>query len=95
FVLEGKLYKTCSECLIAKRTIKSDSTNIENTLIEKISFKEISDYITDSLEYNNKLYINFRIILEEEILNIADINIKLIAKLIVDEIEEADGYNWT
>ncbi|CAG8630187.1 14770_t:CDS:2, partial [Dentiscutata erythropus] len=93
FVLEDKLYKTCSECLITKRTIKSDSINIENTSIEKISFKEISDYITDSLEYNNKLHINFHVIHKEKILNIADMNVKLMAKLIVNEIEEAGGYN--
>ncbi|CAG8704193.1 23264_t:CDS:2, partial [Dentiscutata erythropus] len=95
--IECKLNKTCSRCLIAKakkRAVKSDSINVEDTPMEKISFKEISDYITDSLEYNNELNINFHVMLKEEIHNIDGMNVKLMAKLIVNEIKEADGYYW-
>ncbi|CAG8749907.1 3468_t:CDS:1, partial [Racocetra persica] len=92
-----KSNKTCAKYLITKAEKRAEkraeNANIEDIPMEKISFKEISDYITDSIEQNENP-INFHIILDENILSIADINIKLMAKLIVDEIKEGDGYNW-
>ncbi|CAG8643767.1 6671_t:CDS:2, partial [Racocetra persica] len=72
---------------------RAENANVEDIPMEKISFKEIADYMTDSIEQNENP-INFCIILDENTLSIADINIKLMAKLIVDEIEEGDSYNW-
>ncbi|CAG8488152.1 15861_t:CDS:2 [Cetraspora pellucida] len=93
FVLDDKSNKTCAKYLITKAEKKAKNANVEDILMKKISFKQISDYITDSIE-QNKNSINFRIILDENTLSIANINVKLIAKLIVDKIEEGDGYNW-
>ncbi|CAG8752802.1 6709_t:CDS:2, partial [Racocetra fulgida] len=77
--------KTCAKCLITKAEKRAkkraENANVEDIPMEKISFKEISDYITNSIEQNENP-INFRIILDENILSIADINIKLMAKLI-------------
>ncbi|CAG8592624.1 7847_t:CDS:2 [Cetraspora pellucida] len=81
FVLDGKSNKTCAKCLITKAEKKTENANVEDIPMKKISFKQISDYITDSIEQNENS-INFYIILDENTLSIANINIKLMAKLI-------------
>ncbi|CAG8764035.1 10563_t:CDS:1, partial [Dentiscutata erythropus] len=57
----------------------------------------ISDYIADTtanLEPDDSLILAFCVKLDEDTLSAADVNVRMIAKLIVDEVEKGDGYNW-
>ncbi|CAG8817435.1 17860_t:CDS:1, partial [Racocetra fulgida] len=79
-----------------KKGILDDNTNNEEAFIEIISIHEVSDYIADmidNLELHSALHLTFRVRLEN-ISDTADIDVRMIAKLIVDEIEEGDDYNW-
>ncbi|CAG8664464.1 6783_t:CDS:2, partial [Racocetra persica] len=74
------------------------SSNIKNNFIEIIPIQEVSQYIIntiDDLEDYAELSLVLRIQLDESMISDTDINVKTIAKLIIDEIEEGDGYNWT
>ncbi|CAG8660191.1 2192_t:CDS:1, partial [Ambispora gerdemannii] len=106
FLYEGKVFKTCSSCLIArsrKRIEKQSSANShqskreEEAAYEKMSFFEIVEYITSktaNLEQNNTLSFNLRIELDDNALVAAHNDAKNMVKLIVDEIEGFDGYDW-
>ncbi|CAG8655051.1 1982_t:CDS:2, partial [Racocetra fulgida] len=72
--------------------------NIEQPTIKLIFFQEISKYIIvaiNDLEYNAELSHSFCIQLDENTLNNIETDVKIMAKLIIDEIEEGDSYNWT
>ncbi|CAG8618528.1 2489_t:CDS:2, partial [Cetraspora pellucida] len=87
---------TKAEKKVAKKSVLDNHTNNDDTFIEIISIHKISDYIADiinNLEINNALHITFRVRLEN-ISDITNVDVKMIAKLIVDEIEEGDDYNW-
>ncbi|CAG8848470.1 29585_t:CDS:1, partial [Racocetra persica] len=89
-----------------KRSLPSDndseSTNIrtesqlENNT-EEIVFINIIEYISNKisdLEEDSGISFNLRIKIDDNTLTNAQHDTKLLAKLIVDEIEEGDGYNW-
>ncbi|CAG8738391.1 1460_t:CDS:2, partial [Racocetra fulgida] len=71
-------------------------TNIddEETFIEMILFDEISNYVSDMInrlgEYDTLLVSTFCIKLNKATLKATDTEVEIMAKLIVDEIEEAD-----
>ncbi|CAG8509889.1 14811_t:CDS:2 [Cetraspora pellucida] len=84
FIYEGKSYKTYARCMTNK-AIKKDNLD-EKTIIEAISIQDISDYITNAiadLEHCSELFLVFRT------------DVKAMTILIIDEIENGDGYNWT
>ncbi|CAG8769209.1 20362_t:CDS:1, partial [Cetraspora pellucida] len=63
--------------------------------IEKISFANIIEYISNkiaNLEENSSISFNLCIELDDNMLINASNDIKLLIKLIVDEIEEEDEY---
>ncbi|CAG8460484.1 9539_t:CDS:1, partial [Cetraspora pellucida] len=79
----------------AKQSKLVGDSNIEPT-IELISFQEISEYITkaiDNLEYNAEFSFSFCIQLDENTLDNIETDVRIMAKLIIDEIEEGDSYN--
>ncbi|CAG8853257.1 3012_t:CDS:2, partial [Gigaspora margarita] len=66
--------------------------------IEDIIFTDIIEYVSNKtvgLEQDSSLVFNFRVELNDDILNAANNNMKTLVKLIVDEVEEGDGYHWT
>ncbi|CAG8739976.1 14067_t:CDS:2, partial [Racocetra fulgida] len=70
------------------------SSNIENNFIEIIPIQEVSQYIIntiDDLEDYAELSLVLRIQLDESMISDTDINVKTIAKLIIDEIEDGDA----
>ncbi|CAG8456528.1 5981_t:CDS:1 [Dentiscutata heterogama] len=94
FIYEGKSYKTCAR-YITNKAIKKDNLD-EKTIIKAISIQDISDYITNviaDLEHCSELSLVFRIQLDEIILGIVDTDVKAITILIINEIENGDGYN--
>ncbi|CAG8775533.1 25377_t:CDS:2, partial [Dentiscutata erythropus] len=87
FVYKGKSYKTCNSCR-AVRTPKKEEP------IEIISLHEVSDYIANAinnLENQAKLSLTYHIRLDDAILSEVGTDVKLMTKLIIDEIEEGDG----
>ncbi|CAG8644022.1 19648_t:CDS:2, partial [Gigaspora rosea] len=66
--------------------------------MEEITFNNIIEYISNKisdLEEDSSISFNLRIELDDNTLTNAHNNTKLLVKLIVDEIEEGDGYKWT
>ncbi|CAG8773817.1 11511_t:CDS:1, partial [Racocetra persica] len=47
------------------------------------------------LEQNQKLSFNLCVKINNDILTKINYNMRLLVRLIVDEIEEGDRYNWT
>ncbi|CAG8761517.1 3192_t:CDS:1, partial [Dentiscutata erythropus] len=93
FIYKGKNYKTCNSCRSVRTTNQSDL----ETFVETILINEVSDYIantTDNLENHTKLSLTFHIRLDKITLSGVGTNVKLMAKLIIDEIEEGDSYSW-
>ncbi|CAG8445736.1 7597_t:CDS:2 [Cetraspora pellucida] len=90
FIYKGKSYKTCNSCR-AVRTPK------KNEPVEIISLHEISNHIANAinnLENQAELSLIFHIRLDDVTLSGVGTDVKLMTKLIIDEIEEGDGYNW-
>ncbi|CAG8605470.1 14635_t:CDS:2 [Cetraspora pellucida] len=107
FVHKGKNYKTCSNCLDArskKRNLKKRPLSNNNKYEKEsertynnISFTQIAEYVTSkaaNLGKNEMLFFNLHIELDNIILNTAQHNAKNIVRLIVDEIEGLDRYDW-
>ncbi|CAG8612954.1 6260_t:CDS:2 [Cetraspora pellucida] len=106
FIYKGKINKTCSNCLDTrskKRKLKKQSlsNNIEyenNELVyDRVSFTKIVEYISNkeaNLGVNDILSFNLYIELDDLVLNTAHQDAKNTVKLIVDEIEGFDGYDW-
>ncbi|CAG8803935.1 2352_t:CDS:2 [Cetraspora pellucida] len=102
FMLNGKKYKTCVTCLIkkaekrAKKKALPDDNNVN--IPEVISLEYLSEYfaeLTDNLENNMGLYFTVQVdIADMPILVNQNFNIKLIANIIINYIEESDGYSW-
>ncbi|KAF0544537.1 hypothetical protein F8M41_002686 [Gigaspora margarita] len=72
-------------------------TQLENDT-EEIAFINLIEYVYNkfsNLEEGSSISFNLRIELDNNTLTNARHNAKLLVKLIVDEIEEGDGYNWT
>ncbi|CAG8543073.1 4894_t:CDS:2 [Ambispora gerdemannii] len=102
FIYKNKTYKTCANCLDArsrKRAAKKQSTTDDNQpekkeeiVYEEVAFAKIVDYITSktaNLNENDVLSFNLRVKLDT-----AQHDAKNMVKLIVDEIEGFDGYDW-
>jgi hypothetical protein len=63
------------------------------TLSDTVDFQEISGYVADSMVHAKlafDLHINFD---DGALASIGD-DIKLVAKAVVDMIEDGDGYSW-
>ncbi|CAG8710228.1 17205_t:CDS:2, partial [Racocetra fulgida] len=78
----------------SKKAVNTDS---EEAPIEIITIDEISNYISnmiDGLEYNTALFSTFYIKFDEIILNAVGVDVRVMAKLIIDEIEEGDDFKW-
>ncbi|CAG8516326.1 20758_t:CDS:1 [Cetraspora pellucida] len=94
FILNSSSHKTCNKCRFTRTGKKSkliSSLNIENTFIKIILIQEVSQYIMNTindLEDCVKLFLVFYIQLNKATINDADSNVKTIAKLIIDKIEE-------
>ncbi|CAG8842941.1 730_t:CDS:2, partial [Gigaspora margarita] len=96
FVLNGKRNMTCATCLTNKAKTRADKKTIpdHNQIIETIPLNDLNEYIVelmDSLKNNTGL--SFTIYVD---VNMSDQNcsIKSIANIIVNNIEEGDGYSW-
>ncbi|CAG8464303.1 19588_t:CDS:2 [Gigaspora margarita] len=96
FVLDGKSNKTCATCLTKKAKTRADKKTIPNhkQIIETIPLNDLNEYVVelmDSLE--NSMGLFFTIYVD---INMSDQNcsIKSIANMIVNNIEEGDGYFW-
>lgn len=104
FIHKGKLFKTCSSCLSKKqRKAKQTAptvgvqTGSTETSLDTVSLQEISGYIGDVtavLEPGAKLALNLSIKLDDEALTTASHDVKLLAKVVVDMVEDGDGYSW-
>ncbi|CAG8502406.1 17829_t:CDS:1, partial [Racocetra fulgida] len=107
FIYKGKNYKTCSNCLdmrSRKRNLKkrplSNDNNHENELdviYDDVSFTKIIEYVTSkfaNLGNNDMLLFNLHVELDDIVLNTAQYEAKNVVRLIVDEIEGFDRYNW-
>ncbi|CAG8558379.1 10918_t:CDS:1 [Racocetra fulgida] len=99
FIYKNKSYKTCAKCKTSrakkKNSEKAADTNSEKASIEIITIDEISDYISnmlDGLEYDTALFSTFYIKLDKIILNAVGVDVRVMAKLIIDEIEEGDDF---
>ncbi|KAF0562302.1 hypothetical protein F8M41_000075 [Gigaspora margarita] len=58
---------------------------------------EISNYIANAIDDLNdyaKFSLTYCVQLDEDTIKDIDRNVRIIAKLIIDEIEEGDNYNW-
>ncbi|CAG8603857.1 11442_t:CDS:2, partial [Scutellospora calospora] len=80
----------------AEKKKLADDIDSEEDRIEIIPINEISSYISDiidSLE-DSILFSTFHIKLDEDILTSVGTDISIMAKLIVDEIEEGDNFKW-
>lgn len=108
FLHKGKFFKTCSTCLIArseKRAVRrasltnSDLSEREREIesaIEEVTLDDMTDYVTSkivNLEQNSGLSFNLCVELDDSF-NAIRRDVKLMVRLIVDEIERGDGYDW-
>jgi hypothetical protein len=103
FVYEGKTFKTCSTCL-GKRRKKANRATIDaedaqsasgiETLFEIVDFQDISDYVAEMMTCHTKLAFDLHIKFDDEALTSVDHDAKLLAKAIVDMVEDGDGYSW-
>ncbi|CAG8801876.1 12394_t:CDS:1, partial [Dentiscutata erythropus] len=97
FILKGKAYKTCANCLIFKaekrRKLDNDSTQ---TTIETISAQSLSNYIANlisNIENNSRILFEIRIDLTDDTFSKIESNdLKSLARIIVDKVEEGDDY---
>ncbi|CAG8668368.1 16478_t:CDS:1 [Dentiscutata erythropus] len=104
FVYENKTYKTCAICKATrakkantKKNTFANNINSEKTSVKTISIEEISNHIADlisSLEHNAILSSTLYIKLDETMLCAVGTDVEVMAKLIVDEIEEGDNFGW-
>ncbi|CAG8704386.1 8133_t:CDS:2, partial [Ambispora gerdemannii] len=65
--------------------------------MEEIIFTDIIKYVSNkiaNLEQDAGLFFNLCVKLNNDTLITAHHNMKLLVRLIVDEIEEGDGYKW-
>ncbi|CAG8672132.1 19946_t:CDS:1, partial [Racocetra persica] len=90
---------TCTECKTsrAKKKIyeKVADTNIKEAPIEIIIIDKISDYISNminGLEYDTALFSTFYVKLDKIILNTVGVDVRVIAKLIINKIEKRDDF---
>ncbi|CAG8729908.1 22837_t:CDS:1 [Cetraspora pellucida] len=98
FVYNRKTYKTCADCLVKKanhRAIKNTTLggDTQND-VELISLKDLSEYITESIE-NLEPSTRLFLIAQVEITDISildDQSFKIIANIITHNIEEGDVY---
>ncbi|CAG8567382.1 11559_t:CDS:2 [Dentiscutata erythropus] len=79
-----------------KNSEKVANTNSEEASIKIIAINEINNYISniiDRLEHDTALFSVFYIKLDELTLNSVGVDIRVMAKLIIDEIEKGDDFN--
>ncbi|CAG8576602.1 34173_t:CDS:2, partial [Racocetra persica] len=79
-------------------TDKLQRPNSQKAPIEIIAIDEINNYIFDminGLENDTALFSTFYVKLDEATLNAVGIDVRVMAKLIIDEIEEGDDFKWT
>ncbi|CAG8693077.1 24056_t:CDS:2 [Dentiscutata erythropus] len=96
FVLDKKTYKTCATCLTNKAKTRANKKTISdhNQTIETISLNDLNEYVMELMEsLENDMRLSFTIHVD---VNMSDqnCNIKSIANMIVNNIEEGDGYSW-
>ncbi|CAG8667595.1 2448_t:CDS:1 [Racocetra persica] len=95
FKLHGKVYKTCATCLIKKAEKKADKKTIpDHNNIKTILLDNLNKYVIeliDSLENNSEL--SFTINIDANMFD-QNFGIKSIINIVVNSIEEGDGYNW-
>ncbi|CAG8653246.1 13847_t:CDS:2, partial [Racocetra persica] len=76
----------------AKKNKSLDDSDLEQAFIEIISIQEISNYIANAIDDLNdhaELSFTFCVRLDEATIKDIDADVRIIAKLIIDEIEEA------
>ncbi|CAG8786521.1 43781_t:CDS:2 [Gigaspora margarita] len=98
FIFKGKNYDTCNHCRTSraeKRNTKKNKllndSDLEQMFIEIISIQEISNYIANAIDDLNdyaELSLTFCVRLDEDTIKDIDRNVRIIAKLIIDKIEE-------
>ncbi|KAF0519156.1 ATP-dependent DNA helicase pif1 [Gigaspora margarita] len=101
FIYENKSYKTCAECK-TNRAEKKKSKEIadidsKEAPIEIIVIDKINNYISDmidGLEHDTALSSTFYVKLDEATFNAVGNDIRIMARLIIDEIEEGDDFQW-
>ncbi|RIB05231.1 hypothetical protein C2G38_2047772 [Gigaspora rosea] len=103
FFHKRKTYKTCATCLISRAEKRIAKKNLDNTTmtttIESIAPQTLSDYIAELIsnaENNNGISVEIHLDLNDDIFSIAIFDDpKTIVRIIIDKIEEGDGYTWT
>jgi hypothetical protein len=107
FVYDGKTFKTCSTCL-GKRRKKANRATTQagdvqklaqptsgvETLFEIVDFQDISDYVAEMMTCHTKLSFDLHIKFDDEALTSVDHDAKLLAKAVVDMVEDGYGYSW-
>ncbi|CAG8518697.1 4758_t:CDS:2 [Racocetra fulgida] len=95
FKLHGKVYKTCATCLIKKAEKRVDKKTAPNhNNIETIILNNLTEYVIELIDsFENNSGLSFTINVD---VNMSDqnFNIKSIVNMVVNSIEEGDGYNW-
>ncbi|CAG8693711.1 2671_t:CDS:2 [Cetraspora pellucida] len=98
FVYKNKIYKTCVKCKTSRTEKKklADDIDSEEDQIEIIPINEISSYISDIIDglEDAILFSTFYVKLDEDTLTSVRSDVTIMAKLIVDEIEEGDDFKW-
>ncbi|CAG8759788.1 6501_t:CDS:1, partial [Cetraspora pellucida] len=90
---------TCAKCKTnrakKKKFKKLADIDSKEAFIKIIAINEINNYISDiinRLEHNTALFSTFYIKLDEVTLNTIGIDVRVMAKLIINEIEERDDF---
>ncbi|CAG8570218.1 16378_t:CDS:2 [Dentiscutata erythropus] len=95
FIYKGKTYKTCNNCLTSKAEKKIKLNNDTKPIIETISLQVLSEFVAkliSDVEHNNGISFEARIDLNDDIFPITNLDLKSIARVILDKVEEGDDY---
>jgi len=103
FIRNGKLFKTCSDCLSKKGkgakkkvapTVDVQTGSTTEACLKTVDFKELSDYVADTITGDAKHEFEVSIKLDDETLTSTDHDVKLLARAVIAAIEDGDGYSW-
>ncbi|CAG8660528.1 12100_t:CDS:1, partial [Dentiscutata heterogama] len=103
FLFKSKYYDTCNCCRIsraekrnAKKNKSLDDSDLEQVFIEIISIQKINNYIANAIDDLNdyaELSLTFCVRPDEATIKDINTDIRIMAKLIINKIEEGNNYN--
>ncbi|CAG8748196.1 6604_t:CDS:1, partial [Dentiscutata heterogama] len=99
FKYKGKFYKTCANCLTSKteKHRKLGKANTQPT-IETILAQFLYNYIENLISNieNNRISFEIYINLNDDMFSEVEFNdLKSIARIIINKVEEGDDYVWS